>query len=211
VAVDRALQDTTYVIAKNDDRESLPRLATLYPGSQAVNRGALHYGQPYFATVRVPAGTAPAVTPQKASGLKWDAPGAEIQLWGYDLGQASHRPGERIDLKIYWRATGTPAKDYTVFVHLLGPENPATGGPLWTQDDSEPCRRGYPTSAWTAHEIVIDGYALEIPESAPAGEYQIAIGLYEWQTMLRVPVLDEAGHAAGDHGELVSLRVEASP
>jgi hypothetical protein len=58
---------------------------------------------------------------------------------------------------------------------------------------------------------VIDAYALEIPENAPEGEYRIAIGLYEWQTMQRLPVLDEEGNVAGDYAELLSLRVTASP
>lgn len=212
VAVDRASQDTTYVIAHHDDRESLPRLSTLYPGSQAVGQGAPHYGQPFFSTLRVPAGTAPAIAPQHIPAIEWRAPDATIQLWGYDLDQASYKPGERVGLTIYWRAPeGPPAADYTVFVHLLGPDNPATGGPLWAQDDSEPCRRGYPTSSWSANEIIVDGYALEIPPNAPEDEYRIAIGLYEWQTMQRLPVLDETGQVVGDHAELLSLRVMAGP
>jgi hypothetical protein len=97
--------------------------------------------------------------------------------------------------------------NYTAFVHLLGPHNPATGGPLWAQDDSEPGRRGYPTSAWAAGEIVIDGYALEIPQDAPEGEYRIAVGLYEWQTMQRLPVLDEEGRVIGDQAALGTLAV----
>jgi hypothetical protein len=211
VASDGVSQDTTYVIAHHDDRESLRQLAALYPGSQAVGQGALHYGQPFFTTVRVPAGTSPAIVPQHTGEVNWGAPDARIQLWGYDLGQSPYRPGERIKLTTYWRATGTLGTDYTVFVHLLGPDNPATGGPLWAQDDSEPCRRGYPTTTWATHETVIDAYALEIPENAPEGEYRIAIGLYEWQTMQRLPVLDEEGNVAGDYAELLSLRVTASP
>ena len=97
--------------------------------------------------------------------------------------------------------------DYTAFVHLLGPNNPATGGPLWAQDDSEPCRRSYRTSAWGPGEIVIDRYAMTIPPEAPAGEYSIVMGLYEWQTLQRLPVLDDAGQAARDHVILASVKV----
>jgi hypothetical protein len=211
VAVDRAAQDTSYLIAHHDDRVSLSRLAVLYPQSEAVASDALHYGQPFYTTVRVPAGAAPAIVPQHTREVNWGAPGATIQLRGYDLDLPVYRPGERVGLTVYWRTTGALAIDYTVFVHLLGPDNPATGGPLWTQDDSEPCRRGYPTSAWNTDEIVIDAYALEVPETAPAGEYRIAIGLYEWQTMRRLPVLDDAGQAVGDHVVLGALRVTASP
>jgi len=211
VAVDRASQDTSYVIAYHDDQESLPRLAALYPQSRAEGAGALHYGQPYFSVLRVPAGTAPEIAPQHVSEVHWGAPDATIQLWGYDLDRPSYRPGERVGLTVYWRATGSLAVDYTVFVHLLGPDNPATGGPLWAQDDSEPCRRGYPTSAWAADEIVIDPYVLHVPADAPAGEYEIVVGLYNWQTMVRLPVLDDAGQVVGDHVVLGSLRMNVGP
>jgi hypothetical protein len=212
VAVDRAAQDTSYVIAHHDDRESLPRLAALYPQSEARGAGALHYGQPYFSVFRVPAGIAPEVLPQQVTDIDWDASEATIRLWGVDLDQASYRPGEQVKLTLYWRTTAELKVDYTVFVHLLGPEdNPATGGPLWAQDDSEPCRRGYRTSAWTTDELVIDPYLLAVPENAPAGEYRIEIGLYEWRTMLRLPVLDDVGQVRGDHAELLSLRITVAP
>jgi len=211
VAVDRAAQDTSYLIARHDDRESLARLAALYPQSQAVGAGALHYGEPFFSAFRVPAGTAPEIVPQHVTEVRWGAPEAAIQLWGYDLDQPSYRPGEQVRLTVYWRTAGPTAIDYSVFVHLLGPDNPATGGPLWAQDDSEPCRRGYPTSAWAGDEVVIDAYGFTVPESAPAGDYQIVVGFYEWQTMTRLPVLDEAGQMDGDQAVLGPLRVTAHP
>jgi hypothetical protein len=211
VAVDRAPSDTTYLIAHHDDKQSLSRLAALYPQSVAVGQGALHYGEPFYSAVRVPAGTAPNVAPQERSEVNWAAPDAQVQLAGYDLDQATYRPGERIELTAYWRSSGALSTDYTVFVHLLGPDNPVSGGPLWAQDDSEPCRRGYPTSTWASDEIVIDPYALAIPDEAPPGEYRIAIGLYEWATMTRLPVLDEAGNVAGDYTVLGSVRIEAAP
>ena len=176
-----------------------------------VGAGALHYGQPFFSVVRVPAGTTPAIVPQHTVEVNWGAPETTIQLWGYDLDQPVYRSGEQIGLTVYWRSAGESVVDYTVFVHLLGPDNPATGGPLWAQDDSEPCRRGYPTSAWATHETVVDPHVLKLPDNAPGGEYQIAIGLYEWQTMLRLPVLDALGEVAGDHVVLGALRVTASP
>ena len=213
VAVDRAAQDTTYVIAHHDDRESLPRLAALYPQSQAESAGALHYGAPYFSVLRVPAGIAPKVTPQYVRDVFWSAPGSlspTIRLWGYDLDQGTYRPGENAELTLYWRSSGGLEVDYTVFVHLLGPNNPAGDAP-WAQDDSEPCRRGYPTSAWRRDEIVIDPYSLSVPENAPVGEYRIVVGFYEWQTLQRLPVVDDDGRVAGDHVALGTLQVTAAP
>ena len=86
--------------------------------------------------------------------------------------------------------------------------HPTRGSSSWLHGNSEPCRRGYPTSTWAADEIVIDGYALEIPQDAPEGEYRIAIGLYEWQTMQRLPVLGEEGQVVRDYALLGTLVVE---
>jgi hypothetical protein len=210
VAVDRAARDATYVIAHHDDRASLARLAAFYPQSNAVVGDAVHYGQPFYTTLRVPAGTSPEIAPQRVSNVNWAAPEALIQLWGYDLDRPSYRSGETIELTVYWRVEGRVASDYTVFVHLLGPDTVAASAPV-AQDDSEPCRRGYPTSRWLEDEIIVDGYTIAIPPVAPPGEYRVAIGLYEWQTMLRLPVLDEAGRVAGDHKLLGVLQVRAAP
>jgi hypothetical protein len=80
-------------------------------------------------------------------------------------------------------------KRYTVFTHLLGPHNPATEGPLWAQDDSEPCRGLYPTTSWQAGEIIIDHFTLSVPAGAPPGSYELSTGFYDVWTMERLPVL----------------------
>ena len=101
--------------------------------------------------------------------------------------------------------------EYTGSLQLLGPQNPATGTPLWAQDDSEPCRGIYPTSVWAMDELVIDRYALSIPPDAPPGEYQIAMSFYNWWTMERLPVIDGTGNVVGDRVLLETFRIEGSP
>ena len=73
-----------------------------------------------------------------------------------------------------------------LFVHLLGPDNPATGNNLWAQDDSAPCRGFYPTSVWSPPEVVIDAYTLRVPEDAPPGQYELQIGFYTWPDFQRL-------------------------
>ncbi len=206
VLADGATHDVGYVIVPAEDKQGLPLLQTYLPQGRVADEGPLHYGQPYFVAYHVPAGAQAEVVPAHVQAVNW---GNQIELLGYDLDKGTFQPGETIHLTVYYRATDQPQADYTVFVHLLGADNPATGGPLWAQDDSEPCRRNYPTSAWGADEIVVDRYTVTIPAEAPAGEYRIAMGLYEWQTMQRLPVLDDAGQVAGDHVILTSMRVES--
>ena len=108
---------------------------------------------------------------------------------------------------LIWRGLSQMDTDHTVFTHLLGPHNPVSGGSLWAQDDSEPCRRCYPTSAWDAGEIVVDHFAISIPAETPPGDYELEMGFYDWRTLERLPVLTTAGQVASDSVILGRLRI----
>ena len=209
VAVDGAPAEATYVIVPAEDKEGLSLLQTYLSQGRVVDEGPLHYGQPYFLAYRVPAGARAQIAPGHAHEVDWleEDGGARLRLLGYDLDETALEPGDTLHLTAYYAATGQIRGDYTAFVHLLGPHNPATGGPLWAQDDSEPCRRSYRTSAWEPHEIVVDHYAMALPPDAPAGEYEIEMGFYEWQTLARLPVVDAGGQMVGDHAILAAVQV----
>jgi hypothetical protein len=89
-------------------------------------------------------------------------------------------------------------RPYTFFVHLLGPDNPATGTPLWAQQDAQPAKGTYATLGWDLDEIVIDEYKLVIPEGAPSGAYELHAGFYYLPTLERLPVVDDGGQVTGD-------------
>jgi len=97
-------------------------------------------------------------------------------------------PGQAICLVLVWQSTGSLPADYTVFVHLVGPENPATGSPLWAQHDSPPVEGRRPTSGWQPGEVIQDMHVLFIPADAPADRYRLEAGLYESATGQRLPV-----------------------
>ena len=42
-------------------------------------------------------------------------------------------------MDLHWQALHTLGTNYTVFVHLVGGYNPATGGPIWAQDACGTC------------------------------------------------------------------------
>ncbi len=109
-----------------------------------------------------------------------------ITLVGYTLRSANRRglerlhPGDCLVLDLYWQNTQNTARDVTVFTHLLGQaHNPVTQGPVWGQHDSQPANGGLPTSRWHIDEIVVDRHLIEIMTSAPAGSYQLAVGMYD--------------------------------
>ncbi|MGQ9803974.1 MAG: glycosyltransferase family 39 protein [Anaerolineae bacterium] len=128
--------------------------------------------------------------------------GESVRLVGYGLYRdrailgkqalssgATVRPGERLLLDLYWQADGPVEENYVVFTHLVGAAwNPATGNPVWAQDDHEPLRGGCPTSLWLPGRLLRDRYELTLPVEAPAGEYLLEVGMYRWNTGERLPV-----------------------
>jgi hypothetical protein len=112
-----------------------------------------------------------------------------ISLVGYDLLDDFDRPltgltqdVRALKLVLYWEATGRPADDYTVFLHLRDDANTTVA-----QKDQPPAGGQYPTSLWDAGEVIVDEHLLPLPELSD-GDYQLVVGLYDFDTGARVSV-----------------------
>jgi hypothetical protein len=127
--------------------------------------------------------------------------GDQVRLLGYDLGGQA-QPGQILDLTLFWEALVPMQEDYTVFVHLIGED-----GQIWGQRDSQPVTGFYPTAQWMPGEFVRDQIHLEIAPAAPAGDYQLVVGMYRPETGDRLPVLDKRNHRVGDSISLDTIRV----
>ncbi len=106
--------------------------------------------------------------------------GEQLTLLGYDLAEN----GAEVTLTLYWRAAATLPTDYTFFVHLLD-----EAGQLITQHDGQPQGGWYPTSIWAEGEVVADQLVLTLPAGSPSAPYQLAIGVYQLETLARLPVV----------------------
>lgn len=102
--------------------------------------------------------------------------GDVLKLVGYDLRE------ETGNVTLYWQALAPMTNDFTTFVHLLDEE-----GNLVAQDDSQPGHGRYPTSIWEPGEFVAD------TKSLPMLEGQIVVGVYLFETLERLPALDDNG------------------
>ena len=105
-------------------------------------------------------------------------------LVGLDAAALQIAPGETLGVRLYWRCEAEFDRDYTAFVHIIGPD-----GLLYGQVDQIPGAGTFPTSGWVPGEYIIDEYAIPIAEQAPPGAYQLEIGLYDPGTGQRLPVL----------------------
>jgi hypothetical protein len=179
---------TTYLIITHEDDASLPLLKRYFPQGEVVFRSQDREGETYFVAYRIPKG-GPVMKPEHP--LSFDL--EKVRLLGFDLSTDSPHRGDLLDLTLYWQALGEMEESYTVFTHLLGPYNEATGGPLWGQDDTIPLRGSYLTTIWEKGEIVVDFYHIPIPPEAPIGDYEIEVGMYLLSTLERMPVLGPGG------------------
>ncbi|MBN1812976.1 MAG: glycosyltransferase family 39 protein [Anaerolineae bacterium] len=111
-----------------------------------------------------------------------------VALLGYGLSAQSAEPGETITLTLHWQAWETPSADYQVFVHLVGadPEPVAQG-------DGPPLMGDYPTSVWAPGEVIVDPHSIVLPADVPLGQYRLLVGMYNLETLVRLPRLDGAG------------------
>jgi hypothetical protein len=136
--------------------------------------------------------------------------GDSIQLVGYALDREQISPGQTLLLTLKWQTQSPIMNRYKVFTHVLGAINPATQSPVWAQMDSEPVGGSRPTTSWQPGETVEDRYGLLIPKDAPPGEYMLEIGIYDANTLARLPVRDEQGNRVADDNIILgTVRVVA--
>ena len=104
-------------------------------------------------------------------------PGFDLVGFDLDRAESAYRPGDIVYLQLWWRATGDPGKDWTVFTHLLGPAKP-DGNRVWAGSDAQPGQGSVPTTTWAPGDLILDEYQLQLPPDAPPGDYEIEVGLY---------------------------------
>jgi hypothetical protein len=96
---------------------------------------------------------------------------------------------DAITVWVYWEPLTTTEAPLKGFIHLVGDTNPATGGPLWSQDDHEPQYGRVPTTIWETGKIYRDVYTINVAD-VPAGNYHLLLGLYEPESNVRIPLAD---------------------
>ncbi|MBN1679911.1 MAG: glycosyltransferase family 39 protein [Anaerolineae bacterium] len=127
-----------------------------------------------------------------------------VRLAGFTL-QGPDSTSEAITVMLYWVPLAQSENELKVFVHLIGPPHPATGSPVWSQDDHPP-RYGFPgTTGWTPGEQLRDPYNLVPENGLPPGDYHLEAGLYDPASGERLPVLDADGSILGDSVILASF------
>jgi len=125
--------------------------------------------------------------PSAAAGLS-ESTGGRVPL----ADSGTPRPGDTLHLTVTWQATRPFDRDLKLFAHLLD-----ASGQVIAQADplaglgAGPDGEGYFTSQWVPGELILDDVAIAIPPDAPPGAYRLAFGLYDGETLERLPVVGQ--------------------
>jgi 4-amino-4-deoxy-L-arabinose transferase-like glycosyltransferase len=125
--------------------------------------------------------------------------GGQVGLLGYHLPRQQARPGETLEVTLYWQALTSMERDYSVFIHLVD-----TDGLILAQRDSYPGGGTLVTSEWPPSAVVVDDHTVEVPATVPSpAETAMQIGLYDHDSGVRLA--DAAGH---DKVTLASIAIQ---
>ena len=128
--------------------------------------------------------------------------GDAVQLTGADWGRPA---AESLRLTLHWQARGPVDFDYAIFAHLLDAQGNRVAQLDWQPQDA---LGKLPMRLWEPGWPVVDTQELPLPADLPAGEYTLWVGLYDWQTGARLPVV--AGSPVEQDALLIStIRLEA--
>lgn len=202
VVPERAETSTTYVIDPHQDQRSLGFLESTMPAGYLVDTPESYVERGSFVVYRIPAGSRAVLSAGRTVSAIW---GDQMELFGFDGARESFAPGEKVSLTLYYRVLRDRDQRYTAFVHLLGPEDESSSGPLQAQYDSEPCHGFFATSSWVPGEIITDRIEVNVPDAAPVGTYRLVTGFYETGTGQR---LGASGPSAADHDLVLLAEIE---
>jgi len=119
----------------------------------------------------------------------------QIKLLGHEAGRETVRPGESLDVTLYWQALAPMERNYSVFVHLLD-ENDL----VLASQDTFPGQGTYPTRLWRAGDAIADVYTIAVPPTAfTPSSAQLEVGVYEFDSGKRLAVYGSQGEPLGDN------------
>jgi hypothetical protein len=173
-----------FIFLANEDFRGADLLQRYLPDSQARVLVTDPNGQAWATELVQPAGGRVDLPEMTAAPAPLDD---SIQFLGYWLSSASPQPGERLYVRLFWRADGRPSTDYTAFVHLLA-AGPDGAMQQVAGVDAPPGNGSCPTGAWEPGEIVVDELQLVVPDDLAVDAHMLAVGLYQAETGLRLAV-----------------------
>lgn len=104
-----------------------------------------------------------------------------VRLLGWNDLMETVRPGESLNLDLYWQSTSTSQSRPTSSIQLIAISNEENTEPmlLW---EGMPVMDRYAFSQWIDNELIIDRHRWSIPTDMPSGNYQLILQLEDEET-----------------------------
>lgn len=109
--------------------------------------------------------------------------GGAIRLQGYDIEVDRGADPARITLDLQWQALRRVSEDFSMFAHVIAPN-----GERVAQVDVPAGDPRQPTSDWEPNQYVTQHQTIPLPRNLPAGPYWIEVGVYESDSLKRLPL-----------------------
>lgn len=123
--------------------------------------------------------------------------GPTIRLAGYDVTPTPWSAGQSLALSTYWTTTGPITASYKIFVHFRD-----QAGQTVLQFDHYPFGGLVPTTAWVPGHTVKETLVVPWTNTLPAGTYRLYLGMYDPETLARLPVQNDR---SGENAILLDL------
>lgn len=199
----RAGAPVHYLVILGYEHRSLERLPALFPSGHQTIDPLFGADDPYFVNFFVPPGAEISVPGELPAPITYQ----EIALRGAHVAETTIQVGQTLTVALTWESLQPTSKSYTAFVHLLDGNPETANAPLKAQHDGPPCDGTEPTWRWQPGEYILDEHVLAIPPDLPAGEYLLGVGLYDSDTLERLPPTGENLHTRWDEAIIGSITV----
>lgn len=192
-------QSARYWLTAYEDRQTPERLAMLY--APTLTEQVYAVGE--LGLVRQ-MGVSANIEPSLPAG-HWPVPayrlGNVMQPLAVLLAPDALQPGAtELPVTLIWEVLGPSVDDLVLGLYLLGPN-----AQLITQLDRQPCAGSYPTSRWNPGEWMVEERRLALPPDLSPGPYTLALALYHYPSLGRLPVTNMDGAPVGDLAALLTL------
>jgi hypothetical protein len=164
-----------YAVIEHEDFRTPLLLPSLFPTATVSQEIQDSQGELYARFYQRPLAMASQRLPQQSQQATL---GDGIDLVGYDVQPAALKAGEILYLQLYWAVTAAPTADWTVFTHLVQRDDQGKVTVVAGRD-SQPGAGSLPTQRWQPGWQILDEYQIPLPSDLAAGEYELAIGLYQ--------------------------------
>jgi hypothetical protein len=102
--------------------------------------------------------------------------------------------GQTLDITFAWSVLQRPQRDYSLFLHVTRPDDPA---PI-AQADISLGAQTYPSGAWRIGDTQHDNMQLTLPDDLTAASYDVWVGVYYYADNTRLtPIVDGEAQADG--------------